>query len=59
MIKYKIYLIIAAAMFFISLFRLDFENLSWIHNKDHYIGMLFSLLAFVLIYITAKGKLNK
>ncbi|WP_299108810.1 hypothetical protein [uncultured Tenacibaculum sp.] len=41
-----------------SLFRVDFDNLSWNHNESHYIGMLFSAIAFVVIYVFMKKKLE-
>lgn len=56
--RYRIYLIIAVVLFFVSLFRVDFDNLSWNHNESHYIGMLFSAIAFVVIYVFIKKKLE-
>lgn len=54
--RHKVYLIIAATMFFINLFKVDFDDLSWTYNKTQYVSMLFSAIAFVLITILTRKK---
>lgn len=57
-IRIRIYLVIAATFFFISLFKLDFDDLSWTKNSRIYIRMLVAVLVYIVIFLSNK-KLNK
>ncbi|MBA6157021.1 hypothetical protein H3Z83_10875 [Tenacibaculum sp. S7007] len=56
--RIRIYLAIAATFFFISLFKLDFDDLSWTKNSRIYVRMLVAVLVYIVIFLSSK-KLNK
>ncbi len=56
--RIRIYLAIAATFFFISLFKLNFDDLSWAKNSQAYVRMLVAVLVYIVISVSSK-KLNK
>jgi hypothetical protein len=56
--RVRIYIIIAFTIFFINLLNVDFDNLSWIANKKHYINMIVAALVCISIFMLSK-KNNK
>lgn len=50
----RIYLILASTIFFINLFNVDFDNLSWEINKPHYINMIVAIIVWVAVFILIK-----
>jgi hypothetical protein len=56
--RVRIYTIIASTIFCVNLFNVDFDNLSWVTNKRHYINMIVAALVCISILILSK-KYNK
>lgn len=50
----RLYLIIASTIFFINLFNLDFDNLSWDVNKSYYINMIVATIVWIAIFVLIK-----
>ena len=57
--RIRIYLAIAATFFFISLFNLDFDDLSWGKNSQSYIRIVVAVLVYIAIFLTDKKLKNK
>lgn len=56
--RIRLYLFIAVLFFTISLFELDFDDLTWAKNSKTYIRMMIATLVYIVIFISSK-KLNK
>ncbi len=54
--KRKILLPVAFTIFFMNLFNLDFDDLSWLVNKRYYIGMLVGVLFIIAVALFTKKK---
>ncbi|CAM1356834.1 conserved hypothetical protein [Tenacibaculum litoreum] len=52
----RIYLIIASTIFFVNVFNVDFDNLSWEANSSSYINMIVAALVWIAIFLLIKKK---
>mgnify|MGYP005994286569 CR=1 FL=1 len=50
----RIYLTLVSTIFFINLFNVDFDNLSWEVNKTYYINLIVAIIVWIAIFVLIK-----